>query len=117
MWLPNQVDDALGFQIAGHPEKGSMGGRWMSFSPGYLDVFRIPILRGRDFRETDTLAAPGVALINQALANKYWAGEDPVGQHIQVGTGMGGSLTSRREPSLAWWVTPTTTASAILPIP
>ena len=89
VWLPNQVDDGLAFQIAGHPEKGWMGGRWMSFSPGYLSVFKIPILRGRDFRETDTLAAPGVVLINQALANKYWPNEDPVGQYIQIGTGMG----------------------------
>jgi predicted permease len=89
VWLPNQVDDALAFQIAGHPEKGWMGGRWMSFSPGYLSVFKIPILRGRDFRETDTLAAPGVVLINQALANKFWPNQDPVGGQIQVGTGMG----------------------------
>ena len=69
--------------------EGLEGGRWMSFSPGYLSVFKIPILRGRDFRETDTLAAPGVVLINQALANKYWPNQDPVGQHIQIGTGMG----------------------------
>ena len=89
VWLPNQVDDALAFQIAGHPEKGWMGGRWMSFSPGYLSVFKIPILRGRDFRETDTLAAPGVVLINQAFANKFWPNEDPVGRQIQIGTGMG----------------------------
>jgi predicted permease len=89
VWLPNQVDDGMAFQIAGHPEKGWMGGRWMSVSPGYLSVFKIPILRGRDFRETDTLAAPGVVLINQALANKYWPHEDPVGQYIQMGTGMG----------------------------
>ena len=89
VWLPNQVDDALAFQIAGHPEKGWMGSRWMSLSPGYLSVFKIPILRGRDFRETDTLAAPGVVLINQALANKFWPNEDPVGRQIQIGTGMG----------------------------
>jgi len=89
VWLPNQVDDGLVFEIAGHPEKGWTGVRWMSFSPGYLSVFKIPILRGRDFRETDTLAAPGVALINQALANKFWPDEDPVGRQIQVATGMG----------------------------
>ena len=89
VWLPNQVDDALAFQIAGHPEKGWMGGRWMSFSPGYLSVFKIPILRGRDFRETDTLAAPGVVLINQAFANRFWPNEDPVGRQIQINTGMG----------------------------
>ena len=89
VWLPNQVDDGLVFQIAGHPEKGWTDVRWMSFSPGYLSVFKIPILRGRDFQETDTLAAPGVVFINQAFANKFWPNEDPVGRQIQIGTGMG----------------------------
>ncbi len=89
VWLPSQVDDGLAFQIVGRPDKRWFGARWMSFSPGYLGVFRIPVLRGRDLRETDTLAAPGVVLINQALANKFWPDEDPVGQHIQIGTGLG----------------------------
>ena len=89
VWLPNQVDDAAAFQIAGRPEIGWLGGRWMSFSPGYLGIFRIPILRGRDFRETDTLGAPGVVIINESMAKKYWPNQEPVGQHIQIGTGMG----------------------------
>jgi len=89
VWLPNQVDDALAFQIPGHPVRGWIVGRWMSFSPGYLSVFKIPILRGRDFRETDTIAAPGVVLINQAFANRFWPNEDPVGRQIQINTGMG----------------------------
>jgi predicted permease len=89
VWLPNQVDDGLPFQIIGRPKQVWLGARWMSFSPGYLSVFKIPIVRGRDFRETDTLAAPGVVLINQALANKYWPNENPVGHPIQIGTGMG----------------------------
>ena len=63
--------------------------RWMSFSPGYLSVFKIPLLRGRDFRETDTQGAPGVALINEALEKKYWPNGDAVGQQIVVGVGMG----------------------------
>ncbi|MGB6691036.1 MAG: ABC transporter permease [Terracidiphilus sp.] len=90
VWLPNQVDDGLPFQIVGRPsDKGPLGSRWMSISPGYLDVFKIPVLRGRDFRETDTQGAPGVVLINEALAKQYWPGEDPIGQHIQVLTGLG----------------------------
>ena len=87
VWLPNQVDDAAGFQIAGHPEKGWQGCRWMSVSPGYLRVFKIPLLRGHDFTETDTRGAPGVVLINQSLADKYWPNQDPLGQHIQVALG------------------------------
>ena len=45
-------------------------------------------MRGRDITENDT-AAPGVALINQALANKFWPLEDPVGQHVLIGKGLG----------------------------
>ena len=88
-WLPNQVDDALPFQIVGRPaDNAQFGSRWMSFSPGYLSVFKIPILRGRDFNENDTAANPGVVLINEALARQCWHGEDPIGQHIIVGRGM-----------------------------
>lgn len=61
----------------------------MSVSPGYLSIFKIPILRGRDITENDTAAGPGVALINQALANKYWPHEDPVGQRALIGKALG----------------------------
>jgi predicted permease len=89
VWLPNQVDDGLPFTIPGRPELGGLGARWMSFSPGYLSVFRIPILRGRDFEEMDRLGAPGVVLINESLAKQYWPKEDAVGRQILVNTALG----------------------------
>jgi putative ABC transport system permease protein len=61
----------------------------MSTSPGYLSVFKIPLLRGRDLNEGDTATLPGVLLINQALANKYFPNQDPIGQRVLVGAGMG----------------------------
>ena len=93
-WLPIQVDDALPFQIVGRPvvKNHHDGSRWMSISPGYLSVFKIPILRGRDFNENDTAATPSVALINQALAKRYWPKEDPVGQQIVISKGLGPEL-------------------------
>jgi putative ABC transport system permease protein len=92
-WLPIQVDDGLPFQIIGRPaEKDKYGARWMSVSPGYLGLFKIPILRGRDFTDNDTAAAPGVALINEALAKQLWPGQDPMGQHVIVGKDMGPTL-------------------------
>jgi putative ABC transport system permease protein len=89
VWMPNQVNDGLPFKIPAKPDKGQLGSRWMSFSPGYLSVFRIPLLRGRDFAETDVLDAPGVMLINESMAKQFWPGEDPVGQRVQVNTGLG----------------------------
>ena len=58
-WLPIDVEDGTGFQIVGRPvEKDCCGSQWMSITPGYLSLFRIPILRGRDFTENDNAGAP-----------------------------------------------------------
>jgi putative ABC transport system permease protein len=89
-WLPLDVGDGLPFQIVGQPvNKNCCGSRWMSVSPGYLSLFKIPILRGRDITEEDAVATPGVALINQALANSFFPHQDPVGQHVLIGKALG----------------------------
>jgi predicted permease len=45
----------------------------------------IPILEGREFSRQDGLGAPGVIVINQSMAHKYWPNEDPVGRVIRQG--------------------------------
>lgn len=50
--------------------------------PNYFSTLNIPLLAGREFQETDTAAAPQVAIINDKLAQKYFAGRDPLGKHI-----------------------------------
>lgn len=90
--LPIQGQFGLPFNIVGRPVekgKGNPGGGWMSVSPGYFSVFKIPILRGRDFTNSDTAAAPGVVLITQAMAKQFWPKENPVGQQIVIGKGVG----------------------------
>ncbi|WP_243648143.1 ABC transporter permease [Acidipila rosea] len=90
-WLPIQVIDGLPFQVIGRPlEHG--GSRWMSTSPGYLSVFRIPLLRGRDVNDHDVAGSPLVVLINQALANQYFPNENPLGKQIIIGKNMGPEL-------------------------
>jgi len=61
----------------------------MAVSPGFHEAFKIPILKGRDFTEADTGGAQGVALINQAMAKQFWKNENPVGQQIVIGKGVG----------------------------
>jgi predicted permease len=93
-WLPIDVEDGTGFQIVGRPvEKGCCGSQWMSITPGYLSLFNIPILRGRDFTKDDIAGAPPVVLINEALAKQYWPNEDPIGQHIKDANEVGGVET------------------------
>src|SRR6266849_2673292 len=50
--------------------------------PRYFRTMRIPILRGRDVADADNLHAPGVVVINDYLARRYWTGEDPIGKRI-----------------------------------
>ena len=50
--------------------------------PGYFETMRLPVLRGREIAATDDRGAPGVVLINEKAARKYWPGENPLGKHI-----------------------------------
>ena len=90
--LPLEGGFGLPFIVVGRPldKSGQTGGAgWMNTSPGYFDVFKIPILEGRDFKDSDTVGTPGVVLINQAMKKQFWPKEDPVGQQIIIGKGVG----------------------------
>jgi len=51
-------------------------------SPAYLSTLKAPLLRGRLFTEADDTSTPGVAVINQELARRFFPGENPLGQKI-----------------------------------
>ncbi|HEV2288785.1 MAG TPA: ABC transporter permease [Candidatus Acidoferrales bacterium] len=51
-------------------------------SPGYFAAAGTPILRGRGFLESDTANSMPVSVISEALARKYWPGQDPIGKRI-----------------------------------
>ncbi len=57
-----------------------------SVSSGYFDVLKTPLKRGRVFIEADDSRAQRVAVINEALARRYWPDADPVGEHIKLGS-------------------------------
>ncbi len=81
------------FDIGGRPPALASGARDSAryqhatqrlVTPGYFDALKIPILRGRGFRESDRADAPGVVIINQQLADRFWPDRDPVGQHMRM---------------------------------
>ena len=53
-------------------------------SPEYFRLLGIPLVRGRLFTDQDIEGTPEVAVINQAAANTYWPGQDPVGKHVHL---------------------------------
>jgi predicted permease len=55
----------------------------------YFRTMEVPLISGRSFTDLDTHATAGVALIDQTLARRYWPGQDPLGQQLKFGFGVG----------------------------
>jgi predicted permease len=55
--------------------------------PGYLQTLRTPLISGRDFTDQDNNATQPVAIVNQALVDRYWPGQNAIGKRIQVAGG------------------------------
>jgi putative ABC transport system permease protein len=72
------------FLIEGQPESHERMALKPTVSANYFDVMRIPILKGRRFTEHDTENAPGVVVISESGARRYFAGGDPIGRRISM---------------------------------
>jgi putative ABC transport system permease protein len=76
------------FHIEGEPPALPGQGHNASFNlvtPGAFRALGIPLLRGRDFTERDGIEAPGVLVVNEAMARRFWPDRDPLGARIEVG--------------------------------
>ncbi len=87
--IPLQGGYGLPFEIIGRPRDDQAGGGWLTIAPGYFEVFRIPVVRGRTFNDRDNAAGTPVVIINQAMAKKYWKDADPLRDQIVIGKNVG----------------------------
>jgi putative ABC transport system permease protein len=87
--VPLEGGYGLPFDIVGRPHNDQAGGGWMTVAPGYFEVFRIPVIRGRTFSDRDNTAGTPVVIINQTMAKKYWPDADPLNDQIVIGKLMG----------------------------
>ena len=53
-------------------------------SPGYFATMGIPLIAGREFTSGDDESSPRVAIVNQTMVARYWRGQNPIGQRLQV---------------------------------
>jgi putative ABC transport system permease protein len=79
------------FLIEGQPESPERRAFKPTVSANYFEVMRIPILKGRGFTEHDTEKAPGVVVISESGARRYFAGSDPIGRRISMNSDSNGN--------------------------
>ncbi len=79
----------ISFNIQGRPiARGDEPGEALGLAmPGYFETMRIPLVAGRLFLEQDGVKGPPTIIINQAFADKYFPGTNPLGQHMQIRLG------------------------------
>ena len=53
----------------------------------YFPTFGIPLIRGREFTNSDNASATRVVVVNESLARRYWPGKDALGKRIRFGAG------------------------------
>jgi putative ABC transport system permease protein len=90
--LPLEGGFGLPFNIEGQaPTEGPYNGEagWISISPRYFEVFRIPVAKGRTFTDQDNGAAGRVVVINESMAKKFWPKGDALEARIIIGKGVG----------------------------
>jgi len=82
LFIGSEADDEIaveGFIPQNEDEKTS---RFDMVGPGYFSTLGVTLLRGRELGLADGPSAPHVAVINEAFANRFFAGRNPIGRHI-----------------------------------
>ena len=76
---PIQIEGRPVQAMADQPEVGVR-----VVTPDYFHTMRVPLLRGRDFGEQDNPTSVGAVVISQALAQRFWPNQDPVGKRLTM---------------------------------
>jgi len=58
---------------------------FFAVTPGFFNAMGMRIIRGRALAETDLHSAPLVAVVNQAMVERYFSGQDPIGKRLEIG--------------------------------
>ena len=86
-YLPLSGDDnGWAFSIEGRaplPTGVFNSAKYRAVSDGYFEAIGMPTMRGRGIASSDQPDAPSVVVINEAMARRFWPGEDPVGQRLR----------------------------------
>lgn len=88
--LPFSGRNNASFAIEGRPvapDQQPPGAEFRTISPTYFATMQIPMIRGETLPLVEDSLSPAVVVVNQAFADKYFPGEDPVGRRIRFARG------------------------------
>jgi predicted permease len=74
----------FGFNIEGRPLPADADALYETISPNYFRALRARMVAGREFNDRDDSRSPAVAIVNETLARRYFAGEDPLGKRLSI---------------------------------
>jgi putative ABC transport system permease protein len=84
----NYSSDGFQIDVRPAPEGESPSAEARSVANDYFQVMGIPLLRGRLFDGRERVDSPGVVVISDAMAKRFWPGEDPIGQRMTYNRGL-----------------------------
>jgi putative ABC transport system permease protein len=120
-WRDNQaLNISFAFAAEGAARKNGQDdfrGRFRSISPGFFGTLGMPLLEGRDFRDTDRDGSERVVIVSQSLAKTLFPGQDPVNRSMRWTDGVMKFIGISYEPRRIIGVVPDFDDENIIPSP
>ena len=107
------------FSVEGARRENSedLRARFRSISPGFFETLGVPIVEGRDFRDTDRDGAERVVIISRSVAQQLFPGREAVDRHLQWTDGVMKFIGISTEPRRIIGVVPDVDDENIIPQP
>jgi putative ABC transport system permease protein len=83
--LINNLNYTTSFAVEGDKGKMHRESSYNAIAPGFFGMMGIPLMRGREFTESDNASGQKVAIVNEQFAKVFFAGQNPIGRKINLG--------------------------------
>lgn len=86
--MPSEGGIAVKATFPNHPElREPVEIKFNAVSADFLEVTGTRVVRGRGITDADSAKAPVIVLVNRTMAQKYWPGQEPIGQIVHLADG------------------------------